>query len=531
MSKQPNIILILVDDMGFSDLGCYGSEIQTPNLDKLAREGLRFSQFYNTPRCCPTRASIMTGLYPHQAGLGFMEEDIGNPAYSGTIHNRCVTIAEALGEQYNTLMVGKWHLGKKPQRRPYSRGFHSYTGLLDGASNYFKPEPMRDLIKRNEPFQAPDDDFYMTDWFSDSAADYIEEYGRQEKPFFLYLAYNAPHWPLQAPQEVIDKYVGKYMKGWDELRKERYRRLLDEGILDETSSPLTARDSGAPAWESVENKEAWDLKMAVYAAMVDRMDQGVGKVLDKLEELQIQDNTLVMFLSDNGACAEGIGLQSDKAPGTADSFIAYHLPWANVSTTPFRLYKHMVNEGGISTAFIARWPERIKQAGKVTHQFGHLMDIMATCLDVAGIAYPETYKGNSIIPLEGKSLLPIFESGEREGHEYIFWEHEGNKAVRQGKWKLLSRCKMDWQFTASWGFQGDRGPHDEKWELYNIEEDRVELNDLAEQYPERVREMAEQYERWAKRAGVIPWDDYMKVTKTGYLLKTQEIGEGKTFLL
>ncbi|TVY11099.1 arylsulfatase [Paenibacillus cremeus] len=523
MAKQPNIILIMVDDMGFSDLGCYGSEIHTPNLDRLAKEGVRFSQFYNTPRCCPTRASIMTGLYPHQAGLGFMEEDIGHPAYSGTIHKQCVTIAEALGDEYNSLMVGKWHLGKKEHQRPYNRGFDSYTGLLDGASNYFKPEPEKVLIKRNELFQPPDDDFYTTDWFSESAAEYVEEYGKQEKPFFLYLAYTAPHWPLQAPQADIDRYVGTYMKGWDELRKERYQRLLAEGILDEKSSPLTERDSGAPAWDTVEDQEAWDLKMAVYAAMVDRMDQGVGKVLDKLKELQIEDNTLVMFLSDNGACAEGIGLRSDKAPGTADSFIAYHLPWANVSTTPFRMYKHFVNEGGISTPFIARWPETIKQQGTVTHQFGHLMDIMATCLDVAGIAYPETYDGNAITPMEGKSLLPILEGNEREGHDYIFWEHEGNRAVRQGPWKLISRCRMDWQFTEAWGFRGDRTPHEEKWELYNIEEDRVELHDLAEQYPERVQEMAKQHDQWVKHVGAIPWMDYMKVTKTAYLLRTQEL--------
>ncbi|UQZ82439.1 Arylsulfatase [Paenibacillus konkukensis] len=523
MTKQPNIILILVDDMGFSDIGCYGSEIHTPNLDRLAGEGVRFSQFYNTPRCCPTRASIMTGLFPHQAGLGFMEEDIGNPAYTGTIHRQCVTIAEALGDQYNSLMVGKWHLGKQEQQRPYNRGFDSYTGLLDGASNYFKPEPIKTLIKRNLPFQPPDDDFYTTDWFSDSAVDYIDEYGQQEKPFFLYLAYTAPHWPLQAPEEDIAKYKGAYMKGWDQLRKERYERLTDMGMLDEKSSPLTERDSGAPAWDTVENKEAWDLKMAVYAAMIDRMDQGVGKVLEKLKELHIEDNTLVMFLSDNGACAEGIGLRSDKTPGTADSFIAYHLPWANVSTTPFRLYKHMVNEGGISTPFIARWPEKIKQQGAITHQFGHLMDIMATCLDAAGISYPETYNGNEIIPLEGKSLLPIFEGNEREGHEYMFWEHEGNRAVRQGKWKLLSRCKMDWQFTAAWGFRGDRGPHEEKWELYNIEEDRIELNDLSDQYPEKVRELADRHEQWARRTGVIPWTEYMEVTKTEYLLRTQEI--------
>lgn len=328
---------------------------------------------------------------------------------------------------------------------------------------------------------------------------------------------------MQAPEEDIEKYVGTYMKGWDKLRKERYRRLLQEGILDEKSSPLTERDCGAPAWEDVEDKEAWDLKMAVYAAMIHRMDQGVGKVMSKLKELQIEEHTLVMFLSDNGACAEGIGLKSDKPPGAADSFVAYHLPWANVSTTPFRLYKHMVNEGGISTPFIARWPEKIKSNGTITHQVGHLMDIMATCLDAAGIQYPETYMGNKIIPLEGKSLLPIFEGNQREGYECVFWEHEGNRAVRQGKWKLLSRCRMDWQFTASWGFRGNRGPHDEKWELYNIEEDRVELNDLAEQYPEMVRELADQYEKWAIRTGVIPWNDYMKVTKTGYLLKTQEI--------
>lgn len=520
MNKQPNIILILADDMGFSDIGAYGSEIDTPNLNKLAAEGLRFSSFYNTPRCCPTRASIMTGLYPHQTGVGFMDEDIEVPSYQGRLHDRCVTIAEALKEQYNCLMVGKWHLGKSEPDRPYNRGFHQFTGLLDGASNYFKPEPHNDLIFDNEPYIPPQDDFYLTDWFSGKATDYIEKYGRADKPFFMYLAYTAPHWPLQAPEEVIAKYRGQYRSGWDEVRQARYKRLIDTGILDAESSPLSERDSGVPPWESIGDQEAWDLKMAVYAAMIDRMDQGIGSIMNKLAEMDIDSNTLVMFLSDNGACAEWIGGDSDKQPGSADSYLSYRLPWANVSNTPFRMYKHMVHEGGISTPFIARWPNRIQDGGAVTHQVGHIIDIMATCLDAAGMEYPAAYNGKPITPLEGKSLLPIMAGEEREGHDCIFWEHEGNKAVRQGRWKIISRSAMDWQFLKSWGYQGDRGPHEQAWELYDIASDRVEQHDLASRFPEKAAELAADYETWSARVGVIPWEEYMKRTNTGYLLDT-----------
>ena len=484
---RPNIVLIMADDMGFSDLACFGSEISTPNLDRLAASGLRFTQFYNTARCCPTRAALLTGLYQHQAGIGHMVSDRGSPAYRGFLNDRCVTIAEALGAGgYATLMSGKWHVGERRPHWPRDRGFDRYFGLISGGSNYFRLDRGRQMARDDDPFVPESADFYMTDAFSDHAVAFVDEYGGKAKPFFLYVAYTAPHWPLHAWPEDIAKYRGGYAKGWDALRRERRQRMIDMGIVD-AKWPLTPRDAQAPAWKNAEDQDDLDLRMSVYAAQIDRMDQGIGRIVDKVREVGAEKNTLILFLADNGGCAERVDRGKPGAPaGHADSFLSYGLPWANASNTPFRLYKHWVHEGGIATPLIAFWPAGIKRPGTITRQVGHVIDIMATCLDLAGVDYPEAHEGKAITPLEGKSLAPIFERGTRPAHDALYWEHEGNRAIRQGKWKLVSK------------FPGD-------FELYDLEADRTETTDLAKRHLERVGRMKQSWQAWAERVGVMPW--------------------------
>ncbi len=486
-ARRPNIILIMADDMGFSDLGCYGSEISTPNLDRLAADGIRFTQFYNTARCCPSRASLLTGLYSHQAGVGHMIKDFGLPGYRGFLNDRCVTVAEALkSTPYHPLMVGKWHVGEERPHWPLDRGFEHYFGLITGADNYFRPE--RQMALENQPWKPDSPDFYMTDAFTDHAVKLIDEYGRKPDPYFLYLAYTAPHWPLHARPADIAKYRGKYRKGWDELRRERHARQIAAGIVDRKWE-ITPRDELVPAWSQVPHQDEEELRMAVYAAQIDRLDQDIGRVLDKVKELGQEQDTLIMFLADNGGCAEeGIkGEKKNVPPGPAESFTSYGRPWANASNTPFRLYKHWVHEGGIATPFIARWPAAIAKPGSLHHQPAHIVDLMATVLDAAGARYPNKWQGRDILPLEGKSLLPTFQGKPRKLHDAMFWEHSGNRAVRQGDWKLVSRFP-------------------DQWQLYNLSADRTELHDLASAQPARAAAMLATYEAWAKRSNVVPWD-------------------------
>ena len=504
--ERPNIILIMADDMGYSDIGCYGGEIQTPNLDHLAENGIRFTQFYNTARCCPTRASLMTGCYPHQVGIGhmtntptdFTQHDINIPGYRGFLNKNCVTIAEVLKEAgYTTLMTGKWHLGiSSKEKWPLQRGFDKYYGIIPGACNYFNPVPPRGLTLGNETVMPEGDDYYTTDAFTDYAIQFITESQQKNKqPFFLYLAYNAPHWPLNAPQEDIDKYKGKYSEGWQKLRLERYKRMKKMGLID-PDWKLTNQDSRN--WNSLsdEKKEEMDLRMAIYAAQVDRMDQNIGKLMDFLKVQNLLENTVIFFLSDNGACAEG----GELGGGPADILetkqgysLSYGRAWANASNTPFRKYKHWVHEGGIATPLIVHWPEGIpqKDQGIFIREYGFLPDIMATCIDIAETVYPEKYNGNKIIPMSGKSLLPVIQGQRKPIHdEPIFWEHEGNKAVRLGKYKLV----QEWD--------KDLGNN---WELYDLENDRTEMNDLAEEIPDKAQEMIEMYKEWAEQNNVMPW--------------------------
>lgn len=494
-ADKPNIILIMVDDMGYSDVGCYGGEIDTPNIDKLADGGLRFSQFYNAARCCPTRASLMTGLYPHQAGMGGMVGK-NRPAgpYQGYLNENCVTIAEALKPAgYTTLMSGKWHVGEMRPHWPTDRGFDRYFGLISGAANYFdidkakSSRTTRTMAVDGTPYTPPKEGFYMTRAISDNAVGYLDEYGRNDDPFFMYVAYTAPHWPLHALPEDIAKYKGTYIGGWDKLREDRYKRMVEMGLVDEQWA-MSSRDEKVSPWTEIDNKEEMDLKMAIYAAQIDRVDQGIGRLLDKLDEVGKSDNTLIMFLADNGGCHEGGPQGFDKRenglpPGGVDSYMSYGRSWANASNTPYRMFKHWVHEGGCATPLIAYWPKVIKQGGAITHQPGHIIDIMATCLKVSGATYPGTHKGNAITPLEGKSLLPIFKGKTRKAHEAIYWEHFGNRAIRQGKWKLVSVSKGN-------------------WELYNLETDRTETNNMAEKLPEKVSQMIDLYDKWATRCGV-----------------------------
>lgn len=487
--RRPNILVIMADDMGFSDLGCYGSEIATPNLDRLARGGVRFTHFYNSARCCPTRAALLTGLYNHQAGVGDMIQDRGAPAYQGYLNDHCLTFAEALRPAgYHALMVGKWHVGEDRPHWPTDRGFEHYFGLISGASNYWKLDDGRKMALDGEPFTPHSDKFYMTDAFTDHAVKLIGDYSQKPDPFFMYLAYTAPHWPLHAWPEDIAKYRGKYMKGWDAVRRERHQRQIAMGLVD-PRWPLTPRDPEIPAWDSVKDKEEKDLRMAVYAAQVDRLDQDVGRVLAKLKVTGQEENTLVLFLADNGGCHEE-NIKTEKKgvpPGPRDSFTSYGRQWANVSNTPFRLYKHWVHEGGISAPLIAYWPSVIQRKNALIHDTGHVIDIMATCVDIAGASYPKARNGKEITPLAGKSLLPLLKGGKRAGHDALYWEHEGNRAVRQGKWKIVNR-------------------YPERWELYDMDADRTELHDVASQEPERVKNMIAMYDAWAKRCGVVPRD-------------------------
>ncbi|MYB51829.1 MAG: arylsulfatase [Acidobacteriia bacterium] len=503
--ERPNIVLIMADDMGFSDIGSYGGEISTPNLDALAANGLRFRQFYNAARCCPTRASLLTGLYAHQAGVGHMVGDYGHPSYQGRLNESCVTIAEVLKDAgYTTLMSGKWHVGESRPHWPVDRGFDEYFGLISGGSNYFKLDGARQMATGNDPYTPPDDgSFYMTDAFSDNAVRFLEEHGAKPDPFFLYLPYTAPHWPLHAKPEDIEKYVGKYGMGWDVLRQQRFARQQETGIRAETWT-LSPRDPDVPAWDDAQDKALWERRMAVYAAMIDCMDQGIGRVVETIRNLGKLDNTLIMFLADNGGCHENADIEQgtprntwgdpNAMPGDAGSFDGYDRPWANASNTPFRMFKSWVHEGGISSPLVCHWPDGIKlPGGSITDAPGHVIDLMATCIDLAEAEYPAERDGRRIVPLEGKSLRPILETGTREAHEALYWEHQGNRAIRQGRWKLVALR--------------DRNPQAAKpWELYDIAEDRSEQHDLAADMPERVAAMEAAWLEWGEKVGWVPFE-------------------------
>lgn len=490
-AKRPNFVLIMADDMGYSDLGCYGSEISTPNIDGMANRGIRFTHFYNTSRCCPTRAALLTGLYQHQAGVGHMIQDRGFPAYEGKLNDKCVTIAEALEPAgYYRAMSGKWHVGEHRPHWPLDRGFEKYFGLISGANSYWKLNEGRQMALGNEPF-TPGDGFYMTDAIGDHAVQFLRE-RPDSRPFFLYAAFTAPHWPLHAHKETIDKYRDRYLAGWDKLREQRFARMRELGVL-RPEWEMSPRDPEVPAWDSMTKEEQADraLRMAIYAAMVEELDRNVGKILAQVRAMGEEEHTVVMFLADNGGCHEDWKTRKEDDPTRPhdhpDAFRAYGRGWANASNVPFRLHKHWVHEGGISSPLVVQWPAMIKES-RISGEVAHVMDVLPTFVDLADGSYPTEYKGRTITPAEGLSLRATLEGGLRTGHDALFWEHSGNRAVRKDGWKLVSI---------------DGG----EWELYRIDADRTELKNLRESEPAKAEELIAAYDAWAARAGVKSWDE------------------------
>ncbi|OQX98285.1 MAG: hypothetical protein B6I20_11275 [Bacteroidetes bacterium 4572_117] len=494
-TEKPNIVLIMADDMGYSDLGCYGSEISTPNIDKLAFEGIRFNRFYNNSRCCPTRASLLTGLYPHNAGVGNMTTAPGKECakgpFQGYLSREAVTIAEALKSAgYNSYLSGKWHVGEGAENWPMQRGFNRYFGLISGASSYFEliknQKHRRQMALDSTNWEPPTEGFYMTDAITDHAIEYIKNKNNEEKPFFLYVAYTAPHWPLHALPDDIAKYNGRYDIGWDTIRLRRYNKLKDLGLIDENTK-LSERPDDIPSWESIENKADWADKMEVYAAMIDRMDHGVGKIMKELKKQGKLENTLVIFLSDNGASRENVekrGLNNPDVPvGLQGSYVSYQAPWANVSNTPYRYYKKSTYEGGLASPFIAHWPKKIKTPGVIINQLAHVYDFMPTFLDIAKSNYPNEFNSNTIQPTDGISILDVLLNNQAISRGAMCWEHVGNVACREGDWKLVKHSYGDWN-------------------LYNLKEDGSEINNLADTYPDKVKDLKQKYNIWAKKTGI-----------------------------
>lgn len=482
---RPNIILIMVDDMGWSDIGCYGSEIETPNIDRLATEGMLFTQFYNNAKCTTTRASLLTGLYPRNGGRG----------QDQLITKNMLTLGEAMRHAgYQTGMSGKWHNGKKPGTRPYDRGFDEAYGLWDGCCNFFNPKIPDPKFKggkvrpfgHNDKFLDYDDfpeDYYTTDAFTDHAIRTIKTHAATGKPFFHYLPYTAPHYPLHAKPEDIAKYKGKYSEGWDVLRQRRLARQKELGLVD-PKWRVDERDDRAKPWDEAKSidPEWQQLRMEVYAAMIDSVDQNIGRLLKSLDELGVADNTLILFLADNGGCAEIPGGNDPKqVPGPKEFYSHVGPGWATASNTPFRRYKQYCHEGGIATPLVARWPKAI-QPGSRTDQVGHIIDFLPTFLDMAKADYPKKHPGfgEGTIPLDGKTLLPVLKGNERKPHEHLYWHWSSNRAVRKGDWKL------------AWD------KHARTWELYDLSNDRTEAHDLAKNHPKLVAELTEKWNAWAK---------------------------------
>ena len=507
-AERPNIIIILADDMGYSDIGCYGGEIKTPNLDALAANGLRFTQFYNTARCCPTRASLLTGLYPHQAGVGHMMGDYGIPQYQGRLNDQCLTIAEALKPAgYRSYLTGKWHVtpyrkeGDNKENWPLQRGFDKFFGTIHGAGSLFDPNGLtRDnefITPENDPEYQPDGTWYYTDAISDNTVNFITDHVKNHpnKPFFHYVAYTSAHWPMHALPKDIAKYDGKYDEGYDPVYEARLKKMKTLGLLN----PDWQIPGPIGTWSDVRRKEWEAACMEVYAAMVDNMDQGIGrgKQIGPLERPAKPDTTpmgrdelqtqMVPKKSREGySLRQGPGVM----PGPPETYIAYGQNWANVSNTPFREYKHWVHEGGISTPLVAHWPKGITKKNLLVDYPSHLIDLMATCLDLGKATYPKDK-----IPVEGVSFVPLFSGKSITRGKPIFFEHEGNRAVRSGSWKLVAK-----------GVKG-------KWELYDISKDRTEMNNLVEKHPEKLKTMAAQYEIWAKERGVVPFGSWRKNKK------------------
>lgn len=526
---RPNIILILADDMGYSDIGCYGGEIATPNIDYLAANGLRFTQFYNNSRCCPTRASLLTGIYSHDAGIGNMSNDQHQPGYQGHLLDNTVTLAEMLkAAGYHTGMAGKWHVSNtlvQPtpeaqlkwldhqeehplfsplEQYPTNRGFEKFYGTLWGVVDYFDPFS---LVSGTEPVTHLPPNYYHTDAINDSAASFIRQFSRDDQPFFLYVAENAPHWPVQALPEDIKKYKDTYTKGWEAIRQERYRRMIRKGIIDPATHPLPPMEHDTQ-WAKNPNKEYDARAMAVHAAMIDRMDQGIGRIIKALRESGRLENTIIVFLSDNGASPElcanfGPGFDrpaetrdgrkiiypADKRtlPGPETVYGSIGPVWANVSNTPYRYWKIESYEGGMRTPMVVYWPKGMRAPkGSLTAQLGHVMDFMPTFAMLAKTQYPTRSHGHLTPTMDGSSLLAILQGNQREGYNLLFNEHNNRRYLRSGDWKIVSTNT------------------DTTWHLYNLRDDATETKDLAAKYPDRVSQMNHDWQELAREHHVYP---------------------------
>ena len=521
-SKATNVIIFLADDLGFSDIGGYGGEIRTPNLDRLAGSGVKLSNFHNTPRCSPSRASLLTGIHPHQTGIGILTgSNAAEGGYAGNLNTRCATIAEVLKSNgYITAITGKWHLTNSPNvpngAWPTDRGFDNFFGTLDGCATYFRPGTLTRGLENVESEADKNPDFFYTDAIATEAAKFIKE-RPSDKPYFLYVPFTAPHWPLHAREETIKSYAGTYDAGWDAIRAKRLERQKSLGIIPKETE-LSPRDARVLAWEEEPEKKWQARRMEVYAAMVTEMDTAIGKILDQVEKNNEWDNTIIIFLSDNGACAEALPLDDisefrraknlistrtrdgrkvvlgndpDVMPGGEDTYASYGVGWANVSNTPFRLYKRYTHEGGVMSPFIIHWPEGKLKSGTVNTSTFQLVNVAPTLYDALGVTYPASLNGNTLEPLVGGSMLPASQSSDTQSSQ-LWWEHIGNGAIIKGKWKLVRQ--YDWE-----------------WELYDLTTDRNELKDLSGSNPQIVAELSVEWQKLADQYGVIPFRKTLEI--------------------
>ncbi|MFK8163942.1 MAG: arylsulfatase [Lewinella sp.] len=505
-AEKPNVVLILADDMGFSDLGNAGSEISTPSLDRLASEGTRLMQFYTNPICAPSRTSLLTGQYPHKAGIGFFNDDLGVPGYEGYLNAESLTLGEVFKNNgYATYMAGKWHVGNEKPHWPLQRGFDKFFGFLDGGASYFDTKPIlkgppskANLYSGNEVYNIDKEDFYLTDELTDRAINYVKA-TPEGQPFFLYMAYNSPHWPLHAKAQDIEKYKGKYDAGWDALRTVRSDNMKKLGLVDESWTPV--KDQKLPRWNtlSAEEQSSWARKMEVYAAMVDNLDQNIGRLLNYLGTTNQLDNTVVVFLSDNGAENMDVAKmpftvkRNEGLVGTAGSMEAYTKKWAQVSNSPLRSYKSSPYEGGVSTPFIIKIPGQTN-SGATLGGVLHLVDIMPTLLSLTGADYPTNYGETKPFSLPGEDFSALLKGEEWERNTPVCQEWFGDRAVWSGDFKAVSI------------YPGN------EWELYNLASDRTESTNIAASQPEKLSELAATYESWATANGVVAWNEEM--TKT-----------------
>lgn len=522
MNRRPNVVIFLADDLGYSDIGRFGAEIRTPNLDRLADAGVRLSNFHNTPRCSPSRASLLTGLHPHQTGIGILANDSSaEGGYAGTLNDRCITMAEVLRSHgYTTAIRGKWHLSNSPNTPndawPTNRGFDSFYGTLDGCCTFYWPGTLTRDTTNVEAEAVADPDFFYTDAIADESVKFLKE-KNPEQPYFLYVPFTAPHWPLHARQETIDSYSGVYDVGWDVIREQRLARQKRLGVIPEYTE-LSPRDASVPAWENEPDREWQVQRMQTYAAQVTEMDTAIGRVLEQIQANGEWDNTIIIFMSDNGACAEALpfneferfrradnlvrrttrdgrpvklGNDPTVPPGGEDTYASYGKGWANVSNTPFRMYKRWTHEGGVAAPFIFHWPAGDLADGQVLTNAFQLVNVAPTIYEATGAAYPSDRHGIELPPLPADSMLSALRGGDAENPQ-MWWEHLGNAAITRGHWKLVR--EYDWD-----------------WELYDLSVDRNELVDVSAQHPDIVKALSDEWQRLAYLRGVIPYRKTLEI--------------------